>query len=69
MLTWYSAVYIVWLVAVLPFNSFCGSLRAHWRGQPARFSRPTCYLGLFTASLLCIVLPRIFVGLGLWPVF
>jgi hypothetical protein len=69
MLTWYACVYIIWGVIVLPLYGFCGSLRAHRLGQPARLSRPTCYLGIFTVTLFCLALPGLFVLVGFWPVF
>ncbi len=50
-LTWYCVIYLSYLACVLPLHLFCGSLRQHKAGRPARFSRPTCYLGLFTALL------------------
>jgi hypothetical protein len=68
MLTWYVAVYLIWLAGVLPVYAFVGNLRAHWKGQPARLSRPTCYLGLLAAALLWVGMTRVLVGLGFWPV-
>jgi hypothetical protein len=67
-LSWYCGVYFLWLVGVLPIYAFGSSLRAHREGRHAAFSRPTCYLGLFTCALMLIGLPGLFVVLGFWPI-
>ena len=68
-LTWYAGVYLVWFFGVLPLYLFGGSLRAHWEGRLAPFSRPTCYLGLAATALLWMGFPGVLGLLGFWPVF
>ena len=68
LLTWYSVVYIVFLIGVVPAVLFTRSLAARRRGEAAPFSRPTCYLGI---AAMCILWPAVVpvLGglLGLWP--
>jgi hypothetical protein len=66
-LSWYGIVYIVFLTGICPAVVFPRNLAAHRRGEPARFSRFTCWLGLFTASLMWIGMPGVLVLMGLWP--
>lgn len=67
MLTWYAAVYLVFFTGVLPTFLFIRALRKHRAGEPAPFSRFTCYLGLFTAGLLWLGMPGVLALLGFWP--
>ena len=67
MLTWYAAVYLVFLTGVLPAFLFIRALRKHRVGEPAGFSRFTCYLGLFTVGLMWLGMPGVLALLGFWP--
>ncbi len=67
MLTWYTAVYLVFALGVLPAFLFLRALRKHRAGEPAEFSRFTCYMGLFTAGLLCLGFPGLLMFFGFWP--
>jgi hypothetical protein len=67
-LMWYAGVYIIWLSCVLPVHIFLGSLRASGRGEPAPFSRFTCYLGLMTSGLFWVGMPGLLALLGFWPI-
>ncbi len=66
MLTWYTAVYLVFAFGVLPAFLFLRALRKHRAGEPAEFSRFTCYMGLFTAGLLCLGIPGLLMFFGFW---
>jgi hypothetical protein len=68
LLMWYAGVYLVWVIGVLPAHLFLGNLRVHRRGEPAQFSKFTCYLGLLAASLMCLGMPGLFAFLGFWPI-
>ncbi|MDB6140230.1 MAG: hypothetical protein JWO94_3302 [Verrucomicrobiaceae bacterium] len=72
LMTLYLCIYLLWLFVVLPLHLFGGSLRARRRGEPARFSWVTCWLGLFAANLFWLIglasLPSILASIGLWPV-
>jgi hypothetical protein len=68
LLSWYSAVYTLFLMGIGPTAYFVSNYLAHRRGEPAELSRLTCVLGLFTMTLVCLVLPRLLGALlGLWP--
>jgi hypothetical protein len=67
LLTWYAGVYLVSLLGVLPFWVFIRNLLMHARGEPAFFSRFTCYLGLITSALCWFGLPQVLWLLGFWP--
>lgn len=51
-LTWYCAVYLLFVSFILPCHLFTDSLHQHQRGNPAQLSRWTCYWGLFTTLIL-----------------
>jgi len=53
-LTWYSGVYLLYLGGILPPFAFLTSLWRHRHGVKAQLSPPTCYLGLFTWSLMML---------------
>ena len=53
-LTWYAAVYLIFFFCVCPIHLFTESLACHARGQFAEISVFTCWLGLFTASIMGI---------------
>ncbi len=69
-LMWYLGVYLIYALGVVPFHVFTKALAQHKAGEPAAFSRFTCYLGLFTALLLLPGMIGITVRfLHIWPVY
>jgi hypothetical protein len=51
-LSFYLDIYLLFLFAIIPPCMFVGSLLRHKQGQPAKFSKFTCYFGLFAWILL-----------------
>jgi hypothetical protein len=69
MLAWYTGVYLIFLFTVVPWFVFGRALRQQSRGESARFSRATCYLGVGTSFLMALSLPQILgTFLGFWPI-
>ena len=68
LLSWYTAIYCLFFTTVCPLVLFTRDLRAHRRGEKATFSRFTCILGLFAASLMLIGWPGVLGILGFWPI-
>ena len=54
LLTWYMASYCFFGLVILPPYLFSRPLYLARRGMPMYFSRFTCYLGLFTWTLLAV---------------
>ncbi|MEP3479621.1 MAG: hypothetical protein ABJZ55_10270 [Fuerstiella sp.] len=68
-LTWYVAVYLLFFMTVCPFHLFTDSLSRQHQGRPAQFSKFTCWLGLFTASIMCVgMFAGAFRFFGIWPI-
>jgi len=51
-LTWYTGVYLLYFLGILPPVTFGSSLRRRRRGEPPALAPDICYLGLFTWLLL-----------------
>ena len=68
-LAWYGATYLLFYTFLIPLHLFTKSLHQHQLGMQPQFSRPTCYLGLFTVLLLAPGMIWIMVRfLRLWPI-
>jgi hypothetical protein len=52
-LTWYSAVYLVYFTGVMPVYALTAELANHKQGKMVQISRPTCYLGLVAVAVIC----------------
>ena len=68
LLAWYTVTYCLFPSTILPVAVFIRELRAHCRREPARISRFTCVLGLFTASLMLVCWPPLLGLFGFWPI-
>ncbi len=68
-LTWYCTVYLLFFFTIVPFHLFTTSLSGHKRNQPVMFSKFTCWLGIFTASILGFGMFGVaFRFFGVWPI-
>lgn len=68
-LTWYCAIYLLFCTFLMPLHVFTQALHQERLGMHSQFSRPTCYLGLFTALILTPGTIWILIRfLHLWPV-
>lgn len=68
-LTWYCATYLLFYTFLIPLHLFTQSLNQHRMGMQPQFSRPTCYLGLFTAFLLGPGMIWVMIRfLNIWPI-
>jgi hypothetical protein len=69
LLTWYLAVYLLFITGVVPVWAFVSSIQLHRAGREAQLSSFTCYLGLATVAILFPGMLLIFAKhMGLWPV-
>ena len=69
LLAWYAAVYVAFVMGVLPVFVFARALCKRRKGEPADLSPFTCYLGLFTMTLVWVAFPGVLALLGFWPLF
>ena len=68
-LTWYCATYVLFYTFLMPLHLFTQALKQHQLGLRSQFSRPTCYLGLFTVVLLGPGMIWVMIRfLHIWPI-
>ena len=68
-LTLYCTTYLLFCTFLIPLHLFTQALHQHQSGMQPQFSRPTCYLGLFTVLLFAPGMIWVMIRfLHIWPI-